>query len=88
MNYFLVSYYCRLPKGGWGFSRKYYACQGPFTLSAFEGEISAETRLPINDVCVLSRTPVDVEEYNANVEEEVVPVNQLSLPMEEQVEQV
>lgn len=84
MNYFLVSYYCRLPKGGWGFSRKYYACEGVFNLKDFETEISMETKLPVNDVCVLSRTVVDVEEYNANVDEEVVPVNQLELEMNEE----
>ena len=82
MNYYLVSYYARLPKGGFGFGRKYVAVNGSFDLDVFEGEISDESRLSTNDISVISRTPVSVEEYILNTDKDRKVVDQLNLPIE------
>lgn len=65
MKYYLVGYYARLKGGGFGFSRMYWAAE-MFDIIEFEQQIASETNLAPNDICVISRVTVDVEEFNYN----------------------
>ncbi len=69
MKYYLVAYYARLKGNGFGFSRCYWATNKEFSLLQFESQVSNESGLKSNDICVISRTLVSVEEYNQNIEE-------------------
>ena len=68
-KYYLISYYARLPKGGFGFSRTYYfvAAAEEFSLLDFEKQMATESQLEPNDISLISRIEVKVEEFNENV---------------------
>ena len=67
-KYYLISYYARLPKGGFGFSRTYYSVNTgkEFDIEEFEITMAAETGLKPNDIALISRVNVSVEEFNYN----------------------
>ena len=67
-KYYLISYYARLPQGGFGFARTYWATDAveEFNLEQFEAMMAAQSNLKKNDICLISRIPVTVEEYNLN----------------------
>ena len=71
-TYYLISYYARLPQGGFGFSRTYYSIPAnqEFNINKFEQTIAKETNLKPNDIALLSRIKVTVEEYNENNQEQ------------------
>lgn len=73
-KYYLVSYYARLRGGGFGFGRKYINIPSKkiFNLIEFENQLALESNLKSNDIALISRIEVSVEEYNENVIEEII----------------
>lgn len=71
-KYYLISYYARLPKGGFGFSRTYYSVPlgQEFDIELFDIQIANESNLKPNDIALISRVPITVEEYNWNTDKE------------------
>ena len=67
-KYYLISYYARLPNGGFGFSRTYYAvnAEKEFDIEEFELAMALESGLTVSDIALISRITVSVEEYNHN----------------------
>jgi len=61
-NYYFVSYYIRLPRGGFGFGNYYFDCKGPFNLVQFNEAVCKHIGVNHNDVSVISRIKVDAEE--------------------------
>jgi len=70
-KYYLISYYARLPRGGFGFSNTYYhvPADKEFDVRLFELQMASETGLKPNDHSIISRMPVTVEEYNHNLDQ-------------------